>query len=85
MQILRKKNGESVIVSDAEIIQNALDQESAGIKPHYCFWDYKNSEAVTPPGWLVWSSYDDGCIVVYRRDDGKMVISKGWQGDFAYI
>ena len=36
-------------------------------------------------GWLVWSDKIYGCGVVYRRDDGKMVIVTGVQGDFCYM
>jgi hypothetical protein len=35
-------------------------------------------------GWLVWSLSDGGCGVVYRRKDGKMIITTGLQGDFCY-
>lgn len=41
--------------------------------------------AETPSGWLVWSIWADGCGVVYRRSDGKMIVLAGMQGDFAYI
>lgn len=39
---------------------------------------------MTPAGWLVWSLSDGGCGVVYRRKDGKMIITTGLQGDFCY-
>lgn len=67
-----------------EIIENALQQEREGIEPCYSFYDGKRGEKVTPTGWLVWSSYDYGCGVVYRRKDGKMIIATGVQGDFCY-
>ena len=79
-----KKDGSQLILSDAEIIENALEQEKSGIKPHYAFYDYKKHEKVTPAGWLVWSLSDGSCGVVYRRDDGKMIINTGTQGDFCY-
>ena len=78
------KNGEQLLLSDDEIINNALEQEKQGIKPHYAFYDWKNKKAVTPAGWLVWSLFDGGCGVVYRREDGKMIICAGVQGDFCY-
>lgn len=28
---------------------------------------------------------DGGCGVVYRRNDGKMIITTGVQGDFGYF
>ena len=79
-----KKDGSVVFATDAEIIENAMQQERDGIKPHYSFYDYKKKEQVTPAGWLVWSLWD-GCGVVYRRDDGKMVIISGVQGDFCCV
>ena len=45
----------------------------------------EEEKATTPPGWLIWSLHDGGCGVVYRRDDGKMIINAGMQGDFCYI
>ena len=78
------REGKAIFSTDLEIIQNALQQEKEGIKPHYSFYDYKKKEPITPPGWLVWSLYD-GCGVVYRRKDGKMIIVAGSQGDFAYV
>lgn len=80
----RQKNGKALLLTDNEIINNALEQEKSGIKPHYAFYDYKNLEKVTPAGWLVWSLSDGGCGVVYRRKDGKMIITTGLQGDFCY-
>ena len=77
------KNGKALLFSDEEIIENALQQEKAGIKPHYAWYDYKTQEQVTRPGWLVWSTMN-GCGVVYRRHDGKMIIITGLQGDFVY-
>ena len=35
-----KKDGSQLILSDAEIIGNALDQEKDGVKPHYAFYDW---------------------------------------------
>ena len=81
--VLHTKDGNKVI-TESEAIQNALDQEQQGIEPMYSFYDYKNKKPVTPLGWLVWSTYKDGCGVVYRRSDGKMILITGWQGDFAY-
>lgn len=71
------------IITETDAIKNALEQEKEGVEPHYSFYDYKNCEKVTPPGWLIWSTYQDGCGVVYRRKDGKMVVTTGMQGDFA--
>lgn len=79
-----RKDGSAVFATDADIIKNAIQQEKDGVKPHYSFYDYKKKEPVTPAGWLVWSLWD-GCGVVYRRDDGKMVIISGVQGDFCCV
>lgn len=84
VHIVKRQNKENLIIKESEIIVNALQQEADGIKPHYSFYDYKNHETVTPAGWLVWSTYD-GCGVCYRRDDGKMIIVTGFQGDFCYM
>lgn len=72
------------VFSENEIIENALQQEKEGIDPHYSFYDYKSGEKITPPGWLIWSTNTDGCGVVYRREDGKLIIVTGWQSDFCY-
>ena len=82
--VLHTKDGNKVI-TESEAIQNALDQEQQGITGHYIFYDYKNKEQITPPGWLVWYTHEDGCGVVYRRSDAKMILVTGWQGEFAYI
>ena len=72
------------LVTESQAIRNALEQEKSGISPRYAFRDYKSGENTTPPGWLVWSTWADGCGVVYRRKDGKMIITTGLQGDFCY-
>lgn len=79
--ILHLKN-ENRLVTESEVIQNATEQETAGTIPRYSWRDCKTGEQITPPGWLVWSTYADGCGVVYRRSDGKMILVTGWQGDF---
>ena len=81
--IIKRQEKDDLICKGSEIIQNALEQEKQGIKPHYAWYDYKKKEPLTPAGWLVWSDYY-GCGVVYRRPDGKMIIQTGRQGDFCY-
>lgn len=81
--IIKRHGKDDLICKESEIIQNALEQEKHGIKPHYAWYDYKKQEVSTPVGWLVWSACD-GCGVVYRRSDGKMIIQTGAQGDFCY-
>ena len=82
--ILHTKNGVE-LVTESQAISNALDQEKSGVIPRYSFRDYKTGEKLTTPGWLVWSTFADGCGVVYRRSDGKMIVTKGFQGDFVLI
>ena len=82
--VLHTKNGIE-LVTESQAINNALDQEKSGVIPYYSFRDYKTGEKLTPPGWLVWSTFADGCGVVYRRSDGKMIITTGFQGDFVVI
>ena len=82
--IIGEKDGRTIRATKEEIIENALEQEKEGVQPRYSFYDYKNGEKVTPPGWLIWSSFSHGCGVVYRRKDGKMIITTGVQGDFCY-
>nr|DAH75194.1 MAG TPA: Sigma 54 modulation/S30EA ribosomal protein C terminus [Caudoviricetes sp.] len=83
--LIHLNDGTTKIIRESEAIENALKQEEEGIEPHYSFFDYKTREAVTAPGWLIWSTLADGCGVVYRRSDGKMIVSTGFQGDFCYI
>lgn len=54
--VIGVKNGRCVVASEKEIIENALQQEKDGVKPHYSFYDYKKGEKATPAGWFVWSS-----------------------------
>lgn len=82
--ILQLKDGNR-LVTEAEAIQEAERQEKAGTVPRYVWRDYKTGEQITPPGWLVFSTYADGCGVVYRRSDAKMILVTGWQGDFTCI
>ena len=85
LYLIGEKDGKILTATESEIINNALEQEKDGIKPHFAWWDYKNHRPVTNKGWRVWSSVNHGCGVVYRRHDGKMVIVTGVQGDFAYM
>ena len=85
LYIIGTKNGFNITATEDEIINNALSQEGKGFKPRYSFYDYKNKKAITPAGWLVWNSLKYGCGVVYRRNDGKMIIVTGSQGDFCCV
>jgi hypothetical protein len=78
--ILHLRN-ENKRVTEADAIRNAEEQQAAGVAPMYQYRN-TNGDAITPRGWLVWSTWEDGAGVVYRRDDGKMILVTGWQGDF---
>lgn len=82
--VLHTKNGVQ-LVTESQAIKNALEQEKSGISPRYAFRDYKTGENLTPPGWLVWSTFADVCGVVYRRPDGKMIVATGFPGDFCMV
>lgn len=71
VHVIGEKNGKCITITVKEILDNALRQERNGIAPHYVFWDYENNKAITTPGWMIWTSYNHGCGVVYRRKDGK--------------
>lgn len=74
------------IITKRDAIENALYQESMGIEPHYARYDKKNHKQLSPLGWLVWSTYEDGCGIVYRKKEtGEMIVTTGWQGDFSYL
>ena len=82
--ILHLKN-ENKVITEADAFREADKQEKSGISPRYAWRDNKTGEPITPPGWLVWSTYADGVGVVYRRPYGKAIILTGWQGDFCII
>lgn len=83
--ILHRKGQAAELVTAEQVIDNALEQERSGIVPRYSWRDAKTGEKVTPPGWLVWSTLADGCGVVYRRADGKMIVTTGFPGDFCMV
>ena len=84
---IHKADGSILHLTRDELIQNARDQKADGVKPSYSFWDYKRNEAITPPGWLVYSTYEDGAGVVYpiQGDADHMGFVRGWQGEFCMI
>lgn len=82
--LIHTKEGNKVFTAD-EIISNAKEQEAKGIKPAYAFLDAKYEKPILPAGWLVWSTWDDGCGVVYKRSNGDYIIVTGWQSEFAFI
>lgn len=69
--------------TEKDIINNALIQEKDGVTPCYKFRDNKYN---FPTGWLVYSTIQDGCCVVYRRkSDNEIIILTGNQGDFICV
>ena len=76
---------ENKVVTESDAFREAYKQEKSGIAPRYSWCDNKTGEPITPPGWLVWSTYADGVGVVYHRQDGKAIILTGWQGDFCLV
>lgn len=65
-------------------IKNAEYQKAQGEVPHYALFDSTKKKKLSNPGWLIWSTWQDGAGVVVPRDDGKLVLLTGWQSDFAY-
>ena len=80
---LHLKSGNKMITRE-NAIANAEDQKAQGVTPHYTLFDNAKGEKLSNPGWLVWSTWQDGAGVVVPRDDGKLVLLTGWQSDFAY-
>ena len=56
-----KKDGAQLMLSDAEIIENALEQEKDGVKPHYAFYDWKNKNSLALRGFSVMLPHSQGC------------------------
>lgn len=80
--LIHTKDGNKILTA-AEIIENAKQQEREGIEPHY-FWRYAKEEETPRGGWLVWSTWADGCGVVFKLNDDNYMILDGWQADFIY-
>lgn len=66
----RQNNGKALLLTDDEIINNALEQEKSGIKPHYAFYDYKNHEKMTPAISFIYKAFRSYIInlmyLIYR-------------------
>lgn len=84
LYIIKRNKKDDLICTESQIIQNALEQEKKGVLPHYSWFDCEEKEPQSWRGWLVWSTFESGCGVVYRRNDGKMIVVTGSQGDFCY-
>lgn len=71
--------------SKSELIENAKQQERDGVKPMYVFYGKDTSDHITPPGWLVFSTWTDGAGVVCKYDNGRYGLIRGWQGEFVVV
>lgn len=80
--LIHTQNG-TQIFTEKEIINNAMEQREKGVKPAYHHtYIIEGKREVMPAGWLVYSTFEDGCCIVYPREkDGKLVIFTGWQGE----
>ena len=78
--LIHTKDGNKVYMA-SELINNAKAQRDSGLKPSYSFHDHNHPENDMEPGYLVYSTIEDGCAVVILRGDTGHVIT-GWQGDF---
>ena len=83
-KLIHTKNG-NLLLTDEDIISNAKEQEAEGIAPCYALYDHKKREAITRPGWLVWSTWEDGCGVVIKGENGSYHTLTGWQSDFVLV
>ena len=78
-----KENG-IMILTETDILKNALQQKRQGIKPHYCY-NFGKGE-LSRPGFLVYSTFSDGAgVYVLNADETGGILIKGWKGEFQYI
>lgn len=84
--LIHTKDGNKVFTTK-DIIENAKAQEKAGINPAYKWYNHKTKTAdeTIPAGWLVWSTWEDGCCICYKRPDNTYGIIIGWQADFCFV
>lgn len=69
--------------SAEDLIQNAREQLADGLEPIYCYIFSEKRREYSRPGYLVYSTYQDGAAVVVLDADGKTGrIFTGWQSDF---
>lgn len=82
--ILHPARGEkkNIRITESEAIAEAKRQEAAGIAPAYRWYNHRTKEAETAPGWLIWSTWEDGAGVCIKRKDGVYYVISGWQSDF---
>lgn len=80
--VLHLKDGNK-IYTKTELIENAIEQEKDGVKPHYYLRNNKGG-FFAGAGWLVYSTYQDGAGVVYKSENGNYNLVEGWQSDFVY-
>ena len=66
------------IFSHDDLVNEARRQQARGWKPSYKHRDFRH------PGYLVFSTWEDGCAVVILAGNDGMIV-RGWQGDFQVI
>ncbi len=80
--IIHTRDGVKRITAE-DARQNAKRQQQEGVKPSFCY-RFGGGE-YGRPGFLIWSTREDGAGVYIPADDDITggYISTGWQGDFA--
>jgi len=75
--------GAAVILSRADLIAEAERQRAEGVRPGYAF--NLGHGQTTRPGYLVYSTWRDGCAVCALDGYAEPHILTGWQGDFVLV
>lgn len=81
--LLHLKSGNKVFTKE-ELIQNALDQEKSGVKPSYALYNHGSKKVISPKGWLIYSTWEDGACIAVRKNKDEIVLLHGWQADFCF-
>lgn len=75
--------GAAVILSRADLIAEAERQRAEGMRPCYAY--NLGHGQTTRPGYLVYSTWRDGCAVCVLDGYTAPHIVTGWQGDFVFV
>lgn len=81
--LIHTKEG-NMVITEKEAIENAKNQEKEGIEPKYYYFNPKTKEKELSPGFLIWSTYKDGCGICHKRKDGTYYVTTGFQGNYCY-
>jgi hypothetical protein len=73
--LIHTKDGNRIITAD-EILENVKSRIENGEKPQY------RTDGIDSKGFLIWSTYHDGAGVAFIREDNKIFVVTGWQGEF---